>query len=82
MAGRKGKRKRQPAPEGRWKTINRPPQDTPAPTGTWVRSDDPLPSDKNQLIAQIKHLAAVRRKEAAEHPLGHACDACKIRRAA
>lgn len=42
--------------------------------------DDPVPRTAKALAAEIKALAAGRRKAALDHPRYHKCTACLLRR--
>lgn len=47
---------------------------------TWVSADDPHPHRLLDEVQEIETLAALRAKEALDHPRYHKCDACKLRR--
>lgn len=49
------------------------------PPNPWTLGDDPLPEAPERLIAEIKAFAALRRRDAAAHPQGHNCEACRLR---
>ncbi len=46
----------------------------------WARGDGPLPDNDGDLIAEIKALAAARRRDAENHPTSCRCDGCSLRR--
>ena len=66
----------------RWQTLDRPPEPSQSsrPVSVWARGDGPRPVNCDDLIAEIKALAVARRKAALQHPVGHDCDGCKVRR--
>lgn len=49
-------------------------------TSPWAQGAEPRPDDIGTLVSEIKFLAAARRRDARNHPTGHQCDGCKIRR--
>lgn len=49
------------------------------PPNPWTLGDGPLPEDPIRLIEEIKAFAAQRQRDAATHPQGHNCEACRFR---
>lgn len=46
----------------------------------WFHADDPLPTDTELLVAQIKSAAQARRRAAHKHRPFCTCCACRVRR--
>lgn len=52
-------------------------QDIPNP---FTYGDGPLPTDDDELVAQIKRVAAARQRHALTHRWNCNCDGCLVRR--
>jgi hypothetical protein len=52
-------------------------KDIPNP---WAIGESPLPDSNEQLVDEIKALAAARRQDTLSHPEACTCDGCLVRR--